>query len=110
MSTSEPVAAEGVAALACIKSNILRIEQESDRRDGKGRRCWLGDVLECHTSHLAARMILRKVFGRTSILGGWWFGMWCELDDYPFFQSIHSAKDPRPIFILVLPIILKLNG
>ena len=25
--------------------------------EGKGRHCWLGDVLECHTSHLAARMI-----------------------------------------------------
>ena len=33
----------------------------------------MGDVLECRTSHLAARMILRKVFGRTSMLGGWWF-------------------------------------
>ena len=25
-------------------------------REGKGHRCWLGDLLEC-TNHLAARMI-----------------------------------------------------
>ena len=35
-------------------------------------------------------MIWRKVFERTSILGGWW----CELDDHSFLQSIHSTKYP----------------
>ena len=54
--------------------NTTRIEKETDRREGKGRRCCLRDVLECRTNHLEARMIRRKVFGRTSILGGWWFG------------------------------------
>ena len=34
-----------------------------------------GGILECRTNHLTARMILTKVFGRTSILVGWWFGM-----------------------------------
>ena len=58
-------------------SNLTFIEEEKDRREGKGRRFWLGDVLECRTSHLAARMILRKVLGRTSILEGWWFVVWC---------------------------------
>ena len=33
----------------------------------------LGDVFECSTSHLAARMIVRQVVGRISIWGGWWF-------------------------------------
>ena len=35
---------------------------------------WFGNVLECWTSHLAARMIWTQIFGRTSILVGWWFG------------------------------------
>ena len=46
-----------------------------------------------HYSHLAARMIWRKVFGIPSMLGGWWFCVG-EPDDHPFFQSIHSAKYP----------------
>ena len=50
-----------------------------------------GDVLEYHTSHLAARMIGRKVFGRTSILGGL---VWCELEGHLFFWSIYSDKCP----------------
>ena len=29
-------------------------EQESHRRKGKGRRCWLGDRIECRTSQLAS--------------------------------------------------------
>ena len=43
--------------------------------EGKGRRCWLGEVLESHTNHLEARMIWSKVFGGASILegSGWWF-------------------------------------
>ena len=48
---------------------------DKDRREGKGCRCWLGEVLEWRTSHLAEMMKLAKVFGRTSILVGWWFGM-----------------------------------
>ena len=46
------------------------IEEESDRREGKGRRCWLGDRIECHTSHLAARMIKEKF-----------------LEDHPFWED-----------------------
>ena len=57
-----------------------------------GRRCCLGDVLERHNNHLAARMICTKVFGRTSILTGWWFGMvWTRWSNL-FFLSIHFAK------------------
>ena len=32
-------------------------KKDKDRREGKGRRCWLGDVLECRTNHLAVMMI-----------------------------------------------------
>ena len=38
----------------------LFIEEEEDRREGKGRRCCLGDILECHTIAIyiiQARMI-----------------------------------------------------
>ena len=44
--------------------------------------------LNAAESHLAKRMIWRKVFGRTSVLKGWW----CEPDDHTFLQSIHSAN------------------
>ena len=27
---------------------ILSIEEETDKREGKGRHCCLGDILECH--------------------------------------------------------------
>ena len=46
------------------------IEEETGRREGEVRRCCLGDVRECRTSHLVVRMIWRKVFGRASNLGG----------------------------------------
>ena len=53
--------ADCVAACSPVmpKARIgLSIEEESDRREGKGRHCCLRDVLECRrTSHLAARMI-----------------------------------------------------
>ena len=52
---------------------------------------WGTYVLECRTSHLAARMIFREGFGRTSIFYGDGLA-WCELDDHPFFWSIHSVK------------------
>ena len=37
------------------------IEEETDRKEGKGLRGCLGDLLECRISNLAARMIWRKV-------------------------------------------------
>ena len=44
-------------------------------------------------SHLATRMIWRKVFGRTSILGWRWFGVvWTK--NHPFFRNTHYAKCP----------------
>ena len=76
---------ESIRANHLVK--YLLIEQELDRREGKGRACCLGGILECRTSHLAVGMILRKVLGRTSIF-------WGEggVDEHPFFHSIHSAK------------------
>ena len=49
--------------------------KNKDRREGKCSRWWLGDVLEWCTNNLAARMIKTNIFGRTSIMVGWWFGM-----------------------------------
>ena len=79
---SEPllVASPGITKSPWLLENkqlSQAIEEELDGREGKGRSSWLGDVLECHTSHLAARMIWTKVIRRTntSILGGWWFGV-----------------------------------
>ena len=31
-------------------------EEYKDRREGKGRCCYLGDILECRADHLAAWM------------------------------------------------------
>ena len=64
-----------------------------DGREGKGRRSYLGDVLECRTNQLAERVIWTNVFGRTSILDGWWFGM-CETDDYRFFSKHPFRREP----------------
>ena len=45
------------------------------REEGKGHRCWLGDIIEYRTNHLAEKMIWWKVVGRTTTLGGWYFGL-----------------------------------
>ena len=42
------------------KVRSLLLEEETDIREGKGRRCYLEDVLECRTSQLSARTIWRK--------------------------------------------------
>ena len=47
-----PLAPKSQAIQVC---NVHR--RRINRREGKGRRCCLGDVLECRTNHLAARMI-----------------------------------------------------
>ena len=74
------------------------------RREGKGCRCCLGVVLECLTRNLAARIIGRTVFWRTSILVGWWFGVeWTgrlsifpkhPLAKWPLFYSSISSNLP----------------
>ena len=52
-------------------------KKDKNRREGKGRsRCWLGDVLECRTKHLAARMIRKKVFWENIHFGRVvWYGV-----------------------------------
>ena len=74
--------AHRLLVVAC-KQIVWSENKDLYRTYGKGRLCCLGDVLECHTSHLAARLVWRKVFGRATILGGWWFVVWCELEDHP---------------------------
>ena len=51
---------------------------------------WGGTVLTCRTNHLTARMIWRKLFRKTSILGGCRDLVWCGVNQ-PIFQSIHFA-------------------
>ena len=67
-------------------------EEESGRRKGRGRRCCLGDVLECRTRDLAAWMIWRKVFGKNIHFGR--AVVWCGVNRkiIHFFRSIHSAQ------------------
>ena len=45
------------------------------------RRCWSGDVLECRTNHLAARMIWRK--GWVEWLNGCFKKNWCSWGPNP---------------------------
>ena len=68
-----------------------------------------GDVLECRTNHLAARMYGTKVFGRTSIFVGLLFGIvwtrWSSIfPKHPFLQVAVI------LFILFIQIILVENG
>ena len=67
-------------------------KKDKYRRKGKGRRCFLGDVLECRAIHLAARMNLKNNFLKNIYFGR--VMVWCELEDHPFFWSIYSAKCP----------------
>ena len=60
------------------------------RREGKDRRCCLGDVLEFRTSHLAGRKDLEKTF----IMGEWWFGGVVLTRLSSIFSS--SAVNPDP--------------
>ena len=66
-------------------------------------------VLECHTYHLAARMIWTINFGRTSILVGWWFSMvwtgWSSIFSKHPFQKVALI-----LFILFFKIILEENN
>ena len=58
---------------------------------------YLNDTLtNNHTNHLAARMIWREVFWRTSILEGWWFGVvWTR------WSSIFSKHPFRQVDIII---------
>ena len=81
--------------------------EEEDRQEGKGRLLCLGDVIECRTIHLAARIIGRKVFERTFIFDGLvWYGVnWMVIHFYK--TSIQPSV--RPSIHPFLQIILVLN-
>ena len=51
-----------LSAAESVPSWMFGTSMYSDRREGKGRHCCLGDVLECRPIHLAARMSRTKVF------------------------------------------------
>ena len=62
-------------------------------------------VLECRTNHLVARMIWRTVFGRTSILVGWWFhwfgAVWTRL------SSFFSKNPIRQVAVILFILFIK---
>ena len=58
---------------------LFFIEQESDRREGKGRCCWLRDEIECCTSHFRTRMIWRADTWRNGWLG--------KIYDHPVYAT-----------------------
>ena len=64
-------------------------------------------IIECRTSHLAARMIWRKVLEEHPFWEGGGL-VWCEPDDHLFFWSIHSAKfsSIQPFLPIILLLIL----
>ena len=80
---------------------LKSIEEETGRREDKGRHCCLWNVLECHISQLAARMN-----HWTSILGVGAL-MRCEPDDHPFSEAsmlpkrVCSSIHPFLLIILV---------
>ena len=69
---------------------------------------WGTNVLECRTSHLAARMIRRKVFGRTSIF--WRLMVGCA-ENWKIIYFSEASIPPSVHFAihLFLQIILALN-
>ena len=66
-----------------VQCSLRGIEEETDRREGKGRHYCSGDVLECRTRNL-----------QQGWFEGWEGGglVWCEPHDHPFFWSFHSSK------------------
>ena len=57
------------------------------RRQRSSLLVW-GCTLECCTDNLAASVIWRQVFWRTSIFAGCWFGVvWTGYPDHPFFKA-----------------------
>ena len=53
----------------CSGSKVSVIEEDSDRREGKGRRCWLGDGIDsfpCRT--LPKWIFFQKLFFKSSLL------------------------------------------
>ena len=82
------------------------IEEETDRRKDKGRRCCLGDGIECRTSQLAARIFEETLLEENPLWEGGGL-VWCEPDDYPFSEvpilpSVRSSIYPFLQIILVL--------
>ena len=67
-------------------SNLTLIEEEHDRREGKGRRFLLWDVLECRTSlFFSSKVDLKKRFWTIIHFGR--VVVWCggEPDNHIFF-------------------------
>ena len=95
----------GASCIDALPELIEEEEEEEEGREGKVLRyCLLGDGIECRTSHLAARMIWRKVFGKTTILGMWWFGVvWTSRSSFLSEASISpSARSPLHPFIKII--------
>ena len=70
-----------VGSLSTIHSTI---EEEADRREGKGRRCLLGDVLECHTSHFSSKDDFKKIFWKEIHFGR--VVVWCGVNQMDFLK------------------------
>ena len=70
------------------------IEEDTDGREGKGRPCCLGNVLECRTCRLCSskeswfeeKFLKEHPFCQVVGL------VWCEPDDHPFFWIIQYTK------------------
>ena len=61
-------------------------ELELDRRAGKGRRCCLGDVLECRTMAFSCKDDLKKSLCKNILFGG--VVVWCGVNQ----MIIHFPK------------------
>ena len=64
-------------------------------------------AVTCRTSNLAARMVWRTVFGRKSILGGWWFGVvwtgWSYIfPKHPIRQVSVLLTSNHPFLLIIL--------
>ena len=95
----------------CSGSKVSVIEEDSDRREGKGRLCWLGDgtdLIPCRTSHLAQDDLKKRITRETAT---WRNGYFRKMDDH--LVTLHPTTTlPKWMFFqkLFLESSLLLNG
>ena len=87
-------------AICCLESRgqMAPQKKDKDRREGKGRRCCLGDGIDsipCCTN--LYQYDLKKRMNR--VMATWWNGCFEKMDDH----SVHTIPNPHPSKMDVLP-------
>ena len=99
----DPVARSGGPSLAESPHRCIHVLKPYNKNltEGKPKRSSLiiegRNWIECCTIDLAARIIWKNVFGRTSILGGLWFGVvwtgWSSIFSNLIFSNLPLCQE-----------------